>query len=81
MPRSRSKLFPTPDDAENKLGVPVLGVIPLLNKGQTTAEALGDLRSGFSEAYYSLRTALQFSTPDGAPGSLLVSSARPAEGK
>ena len=71
----------TPDDAESKLGVPVLGVIPLLEKGQTTSAALADIRSGFSEAYYSLRTALQFSTPDGAPSSLLVSSARPAEGK
>lgn len=71
----------TPDDAESKLGVPVLGVVPLLEKGQTTSEALADVRSGFSEAYYSLRTALQFSTPDGAPGSLLITSARPAEGK
>lgn len=71
----------TPDDAEKKLGVPVLGVVPLLEKGQTTAEGLADLRSGFSEAYYSLRTALQFSTPDGAPSSLLITSARPAEGK
>ena len=71
----------TPDDVEKKLGVPVLGVVPLLEKGQTTAAALADIRSGFSEAYYSLRTALQFSTPEGAPASLLVSSARPAEGK
>ena len=71
----------TPDDVEKKLGVPVLGVVPLLDKGQTTAAALSDIRSGFSEAYYSLRTALQFSTPDGAPSSMLVSSARPAEGK
>jgi len=71
----------TPDDVEKKLGVPVLGVVPLLEKGETTSGALADIRSGFSEAYYSLRTALQFSTPDGAPSSLLVSSARPAEGK
>lgn len=71
----------TPDDAEKKLGIPVLGVAPLLEKGQTTAVALADIRSGFSEAYYSLRTALQFSTPDGAPSSFLVTSARPAEGK
>ena len=71
----------TPDDAEDKLGVPVLGVVPLLQKGQTTTAALADIRSNFSEAYYSLRTALQFSTPDGAPSSLLVTSARPAEGK
>jgi capsular exopolysaccharide synthesis family protein len=71
----------TPDDVEKKLGLPVLGVVPLLDKGQTTADALADIRSGFSEAYYSLRTALQFSTPEGAPSSLLVSSARPSEGK
>lgn len=71
----------TPDDVERKLGVPVLGVVPLLEKGQSTSDALADVRSGFSEAYYSLRTALQFSTPDGAPSSLLVSGARPAEGK
>ena len=71
----------TPDDVEKKLGVSVLGVVPLLDKGQTTGAAMADIRSGFSEAYYSLRTALQFSTPDGAPTSLLVSSARPAEGK
>lgn len=71
----------TPDDVERKLGVPVLGSVPLLDKGQTPAMALADIRSGFSEAYYSLRTALQFSTADGAPASLLVSSARPAEGK
>ena len=71
----------TPDDVEKKLGVPVLGVVPLLDKGQGPTDALRDIRSGFSEAYYSLRTALQFSTPDGAPTSLLVTSARPAEGK
>lgn len=71
----------SPDDVEKKLGVPVLGVVPLLEKGQSTSDALADIRSGFSEAYYSLRTALQFSTPEGAPSSLLVTSARPAEGK
>ncbi|WP_298701651.1 polysaccharide biosynthesis tyrosine autokinase [uncultured Brevundimonas sp.] len=71
----------TPDDVEKKLGISLLGVVPLLEKGETPTDALGDIRSGFSEAYYSLRTALQFSTPDGAPSSLLVTSARPAEGK
>jgi capsular exopolysaccharide synthesis family protein len=71
----------TPDDVEKKLGVPVLGVTPFLEKGEAPLEALADIRSGFSEAYYSLRTALQFSTPDGAPSSLLITSARPAEGK
>lgn len=71
----------TPEDAESKLGIPVLGVIPLLTRDQTPTEALNDIRSPFSEAYYSLRTALQFSTPDGVPATLLVTSSRPAEGK
>lgn len=70
-----------PEDVEEKLGLPVLGVVPLLDKGTSPTEALADVRSGFSEAYYSIRTALQFSTPDGAPASLLVTSSRPAEGK
>lgn len=71
----------TPEDVEAKLGVPVLGAVPQLDKGEAPAAALADLRSGFSEAYYSLRTALQFSTPDGAPPTLLMTSSRPAEGK
>lgn len=71
----------TPDDVESKLGLPVLGAMPLLAKGETPAAALSNLRSAFSEAYYSLRTALQFSTPDGAPRTMLVTSSRPAEGK
>lgn len=71
----------TPDDVEQKLGLPVLGVVPLLAKGETPLAALAEIRSGFSEAYYSLRTALQFSSADGAPKSLLVTSSQPAEGK
>lgn len=71
----------SPEDVENKLGLPLLAVIPLLERGVTPQEALRDVRSNFSEAYYSLRTALQFSTPNGAPTSLLVTSSRPAEGK
>lgn len=71
----------TPEDVEQKLHIPVLGLIPLMDNGQTVAQALADARSPLSEAYYSLRTALQFSTPSGAPATLLVTSARPGEGK
>lgn len=71
----------SPDDVEAKLRLPVLAVIPLLDRGVSPHDALADVRSNFSEAYYSLRTALQFSTPNGAPGNLLVTSSRPAEGK
>lgn len=71
----------TPEDVESKLGALVLGTIPRLDKNEVPSEALEDPRSGFSEAYYSLVTALQLSTPEGAPRSLLVTSAVPAEGK
>jgi len=71
----------SPEDVESKLGLPALGVIPVLGKGVLPLIALENLRSGFSEAYYSLRTALQYSTPDGAPASLFITSTRPSEGK
>ncbi|MBU2167307.1 MAG: polysaccharide biosynthesis tyrosine autokinase [Alphaproteobacteria bacterium] len=71
----------TPGDVEEKLGLPGLGNIPLLAKDEDAISALRDVRSPFSEAYYSLRTALQFTTSHGAPKSLLLTSARPGEGK
>lgn len=70
-----------PADVESKLGLAVLGSIPLLSKGVQPLEALGDARSPFSEAYHSVRTNLSFSTKDGAPRVLAVTSARPEEGK
>ncbi|HKT13851.1 MAG TPA: CpsD/CapB family tyrosine-protein kinase, partial [Allosphingosinicella sp.] len=51
-------------------------------QGQNSfAEELADQSSEISEAYFSLRTSLQFSTDSGAPKSLLITSTRPAEGK
>jgi capsular exopolysaccharide synthesis family protein len=70
-----------PADVETKLGLPVLGSVPLLDKGVQPMEALADLRSPFSEAYHSIRSNLAFSTKDGAPKVLSVTSARPEEGK
>lgn len=70
----------SPEDVERALGVPVVGVIPRL-RNTTPEHALKDTRSAFAEAYRSLRTALQFSTDQGVPRSLLVTSSVPAEGK
>jgi capsular exopolysaccharide synthesis family protein len=69
-----------PDDVEHGLGLAVLGVIPKLADG-TPAQALADPRSPFAEAYRSLRTSLQFSTDEGVPRTLLVTSSSPTEGK
>jgi capsular exopolysaccharide synthesis family protein len=70
-----------PADVRNKLHLPVLGVIPLENADRTLLEALADRKSDVSEAYYSVRTALKFSRPEGAPKTMLVTSTRPGEGK
>jgi succinoglycan biosynthesis transport protein ExoP len=70
-----------PNDVEPKLRLPLLGSIPLLTRGVSPKEAMKDPRSPFWESYFSVRTALQFSTTEGIPRSLLVLSTRPGEGK
>ncbi|MCB1609272.1 MAG: polysaccharide biosynthesis tyrosine autokinase, partial [Xanthomonadales bacterium] len=69
-----------PEEVEKHLGISVLGVIPKLS-GATPEQAQTDPRSSFSEAYRSVRTSLQFSTEDGVPKCLLVTSPSAAEGK
>ncbi len=70
----------TPQDIEQHLKLPVLGIIPRLAK-QTPREAIADPRSAFSESYRSVRTALQFSTERGVPKVLLITSPAASEGK
>jgi capsular exopolysaccharide synthesis family protein len=71
----------SPDDLTGKLGIASLGVIPMIPKGTAVRGELEDPRSQISEAYQSVRTALQFSTDHGIPRSLLVTSSRASEGK
>ena len=76
-----------PDDMERIAHLPVLGVIPLIKAkkaDRNVALALQshlDARSTFAEAYRSVRTALQFSTREGAPRQLVVTSTAAQEGK
>jgi capsular exopolysaccharide synthesis family protein len=70
-----------PDDLTGKLGLSPLGVIPAVGKGLAMRDELEDPRTQVSEAYQSVRTALQFSTDHGVPRSLLVTSTRASEGK
>lgn len=72
-------------EIEAKLGLPLLGIVPLMKKKQQ-ARALAlltvnDPRGTFAEAYRSMRTALQFSTAEGTPRRLLVTSSMQSEGK
>lgn len=79
-----------PEDLERLLGIATLGVIPLIRGGGKDRDkdsaglalsAIEDPRSAFAEAYRSVRTALQFSTADGAPRVLMLTSTSAGEGK
>ena len=70
-----------PMDLETDLDLPLLGAAPPLKRGVTPTEALADNRSPLAEAYQSLRSALQFSTANGFPKTLLITSPWPGGGK
>jgi polysaccharide biosynthesis transport protein len=71
----------TAEDAERIGGLATLGLIPLVKAEGGVEASLGDSRSPLSEAYRSLCTSLQFSTPHGMPRSIFVTSAGAKEGK
>jgi capsular exopolysaccharide synthesis family protein len=71
----------TPDDVREKLHLAMLGAIPKKVSQDSVTEELKDQSSALSEAYFSLRTSLQFTTDSGAPKTLLITSTRAAEGK
>jgi len=69
-----------PEDIETKLTLPLLGVVPQLQRGELQ-DALLDPKSPISEAYNSLRGSLLYATTQGLPQVMLVTSAQAAEGK
>jgi succinoglycan biosynthesis transport protein ExoP len=71
------------EDVEAKLGVPVLGVVPLLKSGEKKMEEvlLKEPHSVFAENYKVLRTAILLSSAVTPPKNILVTSATPGEGK
>jgi capsular exopolysaccharide synthesis family protein len=71
----------TPDELEDGLALPLLGIIPVARDIVGLEGLLRDHRSPPVEAYRSLRAAVQFSTAAGTPKSILVTSALEAEGK
>lgn len=72
--------FATPDQVEKELQLSLLGIIPAVSESELS-RAITESQSNMSEAYRSLRTALQFSGEQGAPQILAVTSSEPSEGK
>ena len=75
-----------PDEVERVLGLPLMGIIPKISRKRSDNKSVAldvhsDPRSTIAEAYRSVRTALQFSTPEGAPKRMVVTSTTRNEGK
>ena len=68
-------------DVRNKLGLACLGAIPKRTRKVPLLEELEDPSSATSEAYSTVSTSLRFSTEQGVPKTMLISSARAGEGK
>jgi capsular exopolysaccharide synthesis family protein len=68
-------------DVRTKLGLACLGAIPKRARKVPLLEELEDPSSPTSEAYATVATSLRFSTEQGVPRTMVVTSARAAEGK
>ena len=71
----------TRDDVRNKLGLACLGAIPKTIAKDAFVEDLKNPASVVSEAYSAVVAALRFSTEEGMPKAILVTSTQPGEGK
>jgi len=71
----------TRDDVRHKLGLACLGAIPKTSGQESFIEELKDPSSVVSEAYSAVVASLRFSTEEGLPKTLVVTSTRSGEGK
>src|SRR5205085_4539271 len=69
------------EDVRQKLSLACLGIVPRTAAKDTFVENLRNPTSMVSEAYSAIVAALRFSTEDGMPKVLLVTSTRSGEGK
>lgn len=69
-----------PDSVPQRLGVPLLGVVPRIKEEDLLA-SLGERSSELFEAYFSFYTSLTFLSDRGVPAKLLLTSTRAGEGK
>ena len=71
----------TREDVRRKLAMSCLGIVPRTPAKDSFVEDLKNPTSTISEAYSAIVAALRFSTEDGMPKVLLVTSTRSGEGK
>lgn len=64
------------EDVENKLGIPLLGVTPLLEEGDSVEDS-----PALAEAHSSIRAAIDFALPRPGHNVILLTSSQSVEGK
>jgi capsular exopolysaccharide synthesis family protein len=76
-------LIVNPSDFGQATNRDLIGIIPLFSSEimENTLAALADQKSELHESYRTLTASLSFSSENGTPRSLLITSAKPAEGK
>lgn len=73
----------SPEDIETKIGIPVLGVVPLFeSKNESLIDfILKEPQSIYAESYKTIRTSIMLSFADNPPKNVLITSMGPEEGK
>ncbi len=78
-------VFRTPDELEQELSIPSLGITPLIAKSKSNVapeyQYIDDKLSTFSEQINTIRTGLIFSNIDSPPKTILITSTSGSEGK
>lgn len=69
-----------PTDLRRRVGLPLLGSVPLVEDGATMTAIL-DRKSELFDAYLAVQTSLRFTTEHGIPRAFSVTSTRAGEGK
>lgn len=69
------------EDLEKISGLPTLGIIPKYTGSESPEKELDIITSPIAEAYRSLCTSLYFSSANGLPKTLALTSTAPSEGK
>jgi len=80
------KTIKSSEDIEDKLGLPLLGILPLFkssrkNRGSDPATSLDQLDASYAESVRTIRTGLVLSNLDNPHKVILVTSSVPGEGK
>ena len=73
----------TPEEVAAHLGLPCLGLVPMINRKKRDVVPLvdHDVPPNFGEAFKALRTNVLFSSAEDGPRSVVVTSTVPGEGK